>query len=245
MTTLVRRTALAPRQAATGYPGAVLTDNPGLFWLAEETSGTNADDATANNRDGTYTGTYTLSHTQLVTGRANVVSLGGGYINRNDSDGFGEMTGGSGDKLTLEVSIKPTSVSTANQMIVAKYQIWDMRIMSDGSLYFGVNRSGASAVMECQTAASIISAGTVHHVMGVFNRSTPRIEIFLDGTSVASSTSATSDTAGTGQPIQLGRRSDGGGSTFGGPIGYAAIWDGTALSSSQVTTHYNAWVTGG
>jgi hypothetical protein len=38
------------------YPQMVEDDEPYLYWRLGETAGTNADDLTANNRDGTYTG---------------------------------------------------------------------------------------------------------------------------------------------------------------------------------------------
>jgi len=54
------------------YRDEVLADSPYLYWRLNETSGTNANDSTANNRDGTYTGTFTLNQSGAVTGGAAV-----------------------------------------------------------------------------------------------------------------------------------------------------------------------------
>jgi hypothetical protein len=48
----------------------VLADNPSLYWRFGEKSGTTAEDATANNRDGTYGAGVTLAQSSLLTGDA-------------------------------------------------------------------------------------------------------------------------------------------------------------------------------
>ena len=53
------------------YAAAVLADTPSLYWRLGEPSGTNANDETANNRDGTYTGTFTLAQTGALKGDTN------------------------------------------------------------------------------------------------------------------------------------------------------------------------------
>jgi hypothetical protein len=64
-----------------GYAGQVLFANPALYWRLGETSGTNANDETANNRDGTYSGSLTLNQTGLVTGDSNkAVDFAGGNV---------------------------------------------------------------------------------------------------------------------------------------------------------------------
>jgi hypothetical protein len=47
--------ALPGAAQAADYQDAVLADGPLSYWRLDETSGTVAQDATANDRDGTYT----------------------------------------------------------------------------------------------------------------------------------------------------------------------------------------------
>lgn len=49
------------------YQATVLADSPTHYWRLAETSGTNADDLGSGADDGTYTGTYTLAATSLLT----------------------------------------------------------------------------------------------------------------------------------------------------------------------------------
>ncbi len=52
------------------YSDAVLADSPALYWRLGESAGTNANDETANNRDGTYSAGVTLAQTGLLTADA-------------------------------------------------------------------------------------------------------------------------------------------------------------------------------
>jgi YD repeat-containing protein len=55
-------------ESATDYRQAVLDDGPVAYWRLGETSGTNADDETANNNDGTYANSPTLDQAGAITG---------------------------------------------------------------------------------------------------------------------------------------------------------------------------------
>ncbi len=52
------------------YRDTVLALNPSLYWRLGESAGTNANDETANNRDGTYTGTITKGVAGAIGGDA-------------------------------------------------------------------------------------------------------------------------------------------------------------------------------
>ncbi len=66
----------AAQTSASSYGTEVLADSPVLFWKLNEPSGTNADDSTANNRDGTYVNTPTLGVAGPLTSGA-VTSIKG------------------------------------------------------------------------------------------------------------------------------------------------------------------------
>ena len=53
------------------YVNEVIADSPALYWRLGESSGTNANDETANNRDGTYVGTPTLAAAGALNGDSN------------------------------------------------------------------------------------------------------------------------------------------------------------------------------
>ena len=57
--------------AVTTYHDLILSQSPALYWRLDETSGTNANDQTANNRDGTISGTYSLNRGGALTGTRN------------------------------------------------------------------------------------------------------------------------------------------------------------------------------
>lgn len=50
------------------YASEILADGPALHWRLGESAGTNANDETANNRDGTYVGTPTLGAAGALSG---------------------------------------------------------------------------------------------------------------------------------------------------------------------------------
>lgn len=222
------------------YLDIVLANSPIGYWPLTETSGTNAADLSGNGRNGTYTGGYILADTQLANSLANTVKLDGDedYINIADVDAWSPT--GASAQLTVEAWIKPSAVNRSATMIVAKHQEWQLRLESDGKILWDVNRDGTATVMGC-TSASAVNAGTVYHIMAVYNRATPKVELFINGSSVSSSTVVSFAVSNTTNPVQIGRRSDGGGSEFIGIIGYVAIYP-TALSSSDAAAHYAAGI---
>jgi len=219
------------------YSALVLQSSPEGYWPLTETAGTTAVDLSGNARNGTYTGGYVLADTQLANNLLKSVTLDGTEDYVNIADAAGEVwspTGSSGE-LTVEAWIKPSAVNRSAAMIFAKHRGWQLRIESDGKVLWDLNNNGTTTVMTC-TSASALTAGTVYHVVGVYNRATPKVELFIDGTSVASSTSASSNVLSTSEDLQIGRRADNGGNEFIGTIGYVALYR-TALSSAVIASH--------
>lgn len=226
---------IAPR--GVSYSDLVLQSSPIGFWPLTETSGTSAADLSGNSRNGTYTGGYVLADTQLANSLAKTVKFDGtdDYVDINDASVW-SPTGGAG-KLTVEAWIKPSAVNRSAAMILAKYQEWQLRIESDGKVLWDIN-TGLSSIMTC-TSSSALTANTVYHIMATYDRSVAKVELFINGTSVASSTSATGSVSDSINNVQIGRRSDNGGNEFIGIIGYVAIYP-TALNSTVAAAHNTA-----
>lgn len=89
------------------YSATVLADTPKAYYRLDEVAGTTAADSSGNGFNGTYTGTYTLGVTGLITGDADkALGLNGaGYVDL----GTPNFTFNGG---TLEAWIKPTAYQT-------------------------------------------------------------------------------------------------------------------------------------
>lgn len=225
---------------AVSYASIVLADGAVGYWPLTDTTGTTAEDGTTNNRDGTYTGGYTLADGPLVGSLGNVVALDGtdDYISIADADAWSSSAGGSG-QITVEAWIRPSAVNRAATMIVAKHQEWQLRIESDGKVLWDVNSVGVQEVMAA-TSSGALTANTVYHVVGTYNRATPRLDLWIDGVSVASDTSVqAASSSNTTNALRIGGRSDNAGNEFLGRIGHVAIYP-TALTSTQIAAHNTA-----
>jgi hypothetical protein len=91
--------------AAADYEAEVLSHSPWLLWMLDETSGTTADDASPNNRDGTYAGAYT----QGVAGPVDA-SLA---VQATNNDTVAMATVLTGNAVTLAAWVYPTAVNCA------------------------------------------------------------------------------------------------------------------------------------
>lgn len=224
--------------ADTPFLFAPLTDRQGTIARARPVVGSGTPDA------GSYVGSVALSAEQLIVGGPEVVNLTGGYVDWGDAAPFSPTTGTA--VFTVECMIRPTAVNLGAQMIMAKHQEWQLRIEGDGSLLWDVNFNGASAIIGAQTAAGAMVAGVKHHIAATYDRAAPRAILYVDGVPVVT-TNALSNAftvTDTGSPLQIGRRSDGGGNVFGGRIGFVALY-GYVLPAARVAEHAAAALAGG
>ena len=221
--------------AADLYYDEVIADSPEVYWRFNETSGTNADDATANNNDGTYTGSYTQGVSGLIAS-GTAVSLAGGSITG------GQILETSGD-LTYEVWVQPASLpSSGDRMIIAEWggTTFGASLFLDDSGQFGARAADGNVEVQAVTA----EVGTVYHLVATFNDLSDELILYVNGVEVASSTDSFNEAAGTnagavGSANSVVETSGETAVAFDGTIdefaGYLDI-----LSADRVTAHYQA-----
>jgi archaellin len=221
--------------APTGYPAEVITDSPVLYWRLGESAGTIAEDATSNNRDGTYNNTPTLGVPGALAGDANTAvsfaSASSETVSRAD-----EAALDLGDVWTLEAWVKMAATgSGAQRGIVSK---------GTAAYYMRINSSDKLEALRSQsislcTATVAITDTNWHHVVATKNGTT--VKLYLDGVDVSGPVTNQTCTNTTAS-LWVGADSDGSNNTgefFNGSIDEVAVY-GADLSGARVTAHYNA-----
>jgi len=189
------------------------------LWSLDEITGTNADEPISG-LDGTYTtngGTITLADRVTAPSDPAVVKfVGGGYVTVPDNNLLSPQDGSSG-LLSIVADIYVTDLSTIRFIITKggggagsggenEYQF---RVNTDGSLLFEIVKiDGSSAVMSATSSAGVIATNTLYHVVGTYDRANTRIKAYVNGSSVASSTSVSSTGTAGSKQVEIGRRRD-------------------------------------
>lgn len=225
------------------YLSEILADSPVGVWLLDETSGTNADDSSGNNLDGTYVGTVTVNG-GTVFGKVAANFVTDGRVEIPDNALFSPQAGASG-LLTLEAIVNADSVSAG--CIVAKggggggvyeYEVWfDSGLIK---VYIWIS-TGGSLVVE-RFLSSSLSTATDYHIVVTFNRSTEVCKIYVNGV-VQSDNNwvfAATNSSDTASPVTIGRRADNA-HPFDGRIACVAIYP-TDLSDTRIADHYTALI---
>jgi hypothetical protein len=208
------------------YNTAILADSPLMYLRLGESAGTTAEDASPNNRDGTYSGTYTLGQASLSGTSDTSTDFGGGKV---------EVTYGAWmdvTSFTLGAIIKPDSV-TGTRTIVSRHSgvgCWTFRL--DGSVLRCYIHDGGS--YQTVTAATPMVVGTTYTVGVTFNDATNAAVIYVNGVADGSATISTV-TIGS-SPIRVG---DGIGEPFDGLIDEVSLF-GSMLSPARMAAHHAA-----
>lgn len=225
------------------YRDEVLADSPGMYLRLGETSGTNANDETANNNDGTYTNSsgYTLGEASLLSAdpdkSVRLTRANTGYVWVADA-----ATLDLGDTFTLEAWIKLAALGQAtNKAIVSKQNGgYYMRITTADKISLVCSQN---AVIATQTAA-LASTGPFHVV---WTKNGGTVVLYVNGVTEPF-TSVTPFTC-TNNAARLMVGADGTGNnvpteTFDGWIDEVAVYP-TALSAARIAAHYTAATSAG
>lgn len=220
----------------------MLADSPLVLWRGYDDSGT---DLSGNGRSGTVGASVTtasnLAGLKAAYGFPGSAS-DAGCVKASDASWQSPQAGASG-KITLEAVIRPTSLTT-DQTIWFKGEnaAWEylMNVGSAGQLYCVIwQTSGSSTVMNL-TTASVISVNTTYHVAATFNRSTPALVLYVNGSNVGSSASASSTSTDSTGALRFGVRMDGYiNRGFAGSMSHGAVYN-TDLSSARILAHAQA-----
>ena len=224
----------------TGYEAAVLADSPTFLLMLDETSGTDAVDATSNANDGVYSSHFTLGAAGPLFDSKAVSMAGPG----NDSVVYCGNYLNTGTAFSAETWFNTTTslggtliqVGTSGDFTVTAY------MTNDGKVHFGIWDSTANT-RAVADSTSTYNDGNWHHIVGTYDQSTHDVLLYVDGVQVGSASQSTyTDDGGywaiaggdlTGWP---GTATDPGlVATFSAFAVYPAV-----LTSTQVTAHYTA-----
>jgi len=219
----------------------MLADSPLVLWRGYDDGGT---DLSGNGRTGTVGASITTASN--LAGLKAAYGFPGsatdaGNVMAVDASWQSPQASASG-KLTLEAVIHPTSSSEQTVWFKGANNAWEYWLCVEltGKLTLTVWQSGGSAVMVASSSTGLISTDTTYHVAGTFNRSTPSAVVYINGSSVGSSGSASSTSSDGSGALRFGVRKDGGTDrSFTGSMSYGAVYK-TDLSSARILAHAQA-----
>lgn len=224
------------------YNTTVLADSPLAYWQLDETTGaTQFADSTGNSHPAAITGTPTYSTSYKVE----VGSVG------FSGTQYGSVASGAwfGSLSAYSVEGWFSTTTTGNRSIVsydnsavgpgAPSRVFQLYV-SNGSVTFLPMASGSYVVVT--SPLTTYADGIWHHVVATWDGTTARL--YIDGNQVASAALAGIMPTGGGQPILIGtgyNNAPGNMYQFVGSIDEVAVY-GSALNSTQISTHYAAGV---
>lgn len=219
------------------YSSEVLADSPLVYWRLGESSGTVAQDATANDRDGTIGASATLGVTGALGGSGDsdtAITTSGtsaGTVDRAYA-AWMDVT----NAVSMECWVKFTGTTTRYYWSRTGGTAVNCGLSTvSGTIRFHVNGVASTSVNSPLT----YNDGNWHHVVGTYDGSTARI--YVDGAEKATSTATTGNLDSTTNGLQVGGR---GQDYFTGSVDEAAYYN-TVLSAARVLAHYDAGTTTG
>jgi len=219
------------------YNTTILADSPLVYFQLNETSGTTF----ANS--GSLGGTSSAIGSGVTKGQingidgSNAIALDGGA---NAYFSFSQSASFMSDNIySVEAWVKTTTGGVTKT--IASYNPgsrgFTLGVNSSNRATFSISNNNGTFTVTASGSTNLLNDGNWHHLVGTVNSST--ITIYVDGVSTQN-TSATAGTYGITASLYAGASGSG---AFNGQIDEFAIYDG-ALTSTQVTTHYNANPTG-
>lgn len=217
---------------ASPYPGAVLADTPYLYWRLSETSGTIAADVSGNGRNGTYSGSPTLSASGLIVNDVDTAVTFDGVDDKVVYADTADLT-----EFTVEAWIKKSSVPGSFQFVAARDdaagRIFSLAINTSGfadAIVF--NSVGSTRQL---TGAVNLCDNVPHHLAVTFSTVSTNMFLYVDGVQVAtgvrSGTLSTSNVA-----FAVGNDNISPFNYFTGTIDEVAYYT-TALTDTRIAYH--------
>lgn len=232
------------------YSSEVLADSPVVYFRMNESSGTTMVDSRGSGRDGTYVGSPTLG----VTGATNATD-GDDAVTLNGStqyasiasltagdDALKAMTG----SFTVECWINYSSTSGTRGLLDrygsggSTVSVWLLYSLGGKPRFLVRNASTSGDVYV--DAATTLTTGGWHHVVGVFDDAADEIRIYIDGAEDATPVAMTGTVGHNRSPIlTIGALVFTSG-YFPGSMDEVAVYP-SALSDARIAAHYEAATT--
>jgi hypothetical protein len=214
------------------YLSECLADSPVALWLLGESSGTNANDESATNNDGTYAGsTYTQGQTGAIAGVTATAFSGGTTARVTAPDNAAYDLG---TTFSVEAWVKRTRTGVEEHVVVRNGdQCW--RLKFTPADYVSMVQQG--------TANGFRSTATItdtnwHHII-VTNAGATHV-IWVDGVDAGLFVdAATSFSDASGGAIEIANSEGGTWNPLVGTVQGVGIYP-TALASGRVAAHYAA-----
>jgi hypothetical protein len=229
----------ATKVGAADYGADIASETPLLHWRFNETTGTTAEDATANNRDGTISGTVTLGAAGLLSVDTDkAFTFGGGKV-ASSAIAAVQLTGDA----AIECVINPSAVSgtrflmgvgaagtgNANNYLISLWAV-------DGYLKI-YHEYGAGNIQQVTTDV-LIANGRKDHIVLSRDNATKTYELIIGGIVRHTFQYLFSASDGTNAAFLVGADADGG-NAFAGVIDEAAIY-GAKMSAATAKSHAEA-----
>jgi hypothetical protein len=229
----------ATKVGAADYGADIASETPVLHWRFNESSGTTAEDATANNRDGTISGTVTLGTAGLLSVDTDkAFTFGGGKV-VSGAIAAVQLTGDA----ALECVINPSAISgtrfilgvgaagtgNANNYLISLWAI-------DGYLKI-YHEYGAGNIQQVTTDV-LIAIGRKDHIVLSRDNAAKTYELIIGGIVRHTFAYTFSASDGTNAALIVGQDADGG-NAFAGVIDEVAIYS-AKMSAATAKSHAEA-----
>jgi Concanavalin A-like lectin/glucanases superfamily len=235
------------------YQATVLADNPVGFWPMTEAAAPLANLGSEGTALTTAQGAPTFQDVALLSADVgkNPKLLTTAALIGPGANAYSPQLPANANALTAEAWIKPTAAAIADpyNLLVTKFKadgsVTEYQLfLLGGKLQFDILNSGLGGSWSIQ-GATVLTADTVYHVVGVYSHAAPAISVFDNAVQDGTSSTALSGTAlasSTAAPVEIGGRADlGGTGTFQGDIGWVALYP-SALSAARILAHYDAGI---
>jgi hypothetical protein len=229
---------------AKPYSAVVLDDNPIGFWLLNETSGSTGDDLTANNNNLTFYNSPTLNVSTGLAGIPKAITFDGSN-DRLQTSTVSTFNRAANSSWSIEIWIKTNSATFGT------FLGWrDATATGPGTTAVLTINNGTAGLIQLITTDSLGSSLIISHAGGyndnawhqivVSATAAGAVRLYVDGVDRANSTTARSSST-SNRFIIVGANDNGGTAIqfYPGTATAVSVYN-TALSATQVLTHYNA-----
>lgn len=217
-----------------------IIDNLSAYWKMDESSG-NIADSSGNSNTGTNVNTTAFATGKINNG-ADLENASSNYFSVADS----ASTSITGD-LTCNLWFKPESDIGDNQGLLVKRDNTTTNISYVVYITTGLNQvhfvnstDGTNTnSTDVNVAITALNTGTFYMISLVYTASSGQIEVFINGVSVGTASSAKTSIFNGTAPLRIGSLTDAGGTTYtDGILDEVGLW-ARALSSTEISQLYN------
>ncbi len=232
-----------PPPPPSGFPTAVTTDTPSLFWRLNELGGTTMADSSGSNRTGTFRAGLGFGQAGALTDSSTAIQTGGSGIGYSNNQFTNPQT------YSLETFLKTTANGGKILGLENAQTGWGttydrMMYLSGGRVFYGIRSGGAMQVI---SSPGTINDGQYHQL--VATQGAGGMALYIDGALVASNAAVIAPDAANGYwRLGGGNLTDWpsapSASAVNGVFDEAAVFP-AALSAARVQAHYLAATTPG